>query len=33
LVDGVQANDLGFQWMAEGLAGRIAKLLGLKAQR
>ena len=33
LVDGVHPNDLGFQWMAEGLAGRIAKLLGLKAER
>jgi len=33
LVDGVHPNDLGFQWMAEGLAGRIAKVLSLKAER
>jgi len=33
LVDGTHPNDLGFQWMAEGLAGRIAKTLGLKAER
>jgi lysophospholipase L1-like esterase len=33
LVDGVHPNDLGFQWMAEGLAGRLAKLLGLAAER
>ncbi len=33
LVDGTHPNDLGFQWMAEGLAGRIAKVLGLKAER
>jgi lysophospholipase L1-like esterase len=29
LVDGVHPNDLGFQWMAEGLAPRLKKLLGL----
>jgi lysophospholipase L1-like esterase len=33
LVDGTHPNDLGFQWMAEGLAGRIAKVLDLKAER
>jgi lysophospholipase L1-like esterase len=33
LVDGTHPNDLGFQWMAEGLAGCIAKVLGLKAER
>ena len=33
LVDGTHPNDLGFQWMAEGLAGRIAKVLGLRAER
>ena len=33
LVDGTHPNDLGFQWMAEGLAGRVAKVLGLKADR
>lgn len=33
LVDGTHPNDLGFQWMAEGLAGRIAKVLGLKILR
>ena len=33
LVDGTHPNDLGFQWMAEGLAGRIAKILGLKAEQ
>jgi lysophospholipase L1-like esterase len=33
LVDGTHPNDLGFQWMAEGLAGRIAKVLGLKLVR
>jgi lysophospholipase L1-like esterase len=33
LVDGTHPNDLGFQWMAEGLAARIAKVLGLKAER
>ena len=30
LVDGTHPNDLGFEWMAEGLALRISKLLGLK---
>ena len=30
LVDGTHPNDLGFQWMAEGLAARIGKVLGLK---
>lgn len=30
-VDGVHPNDLGFQWMAEGLAGRLSKMLGLRA--
>jgi lysophospholipase L1-like esterase len=30
LVDGTHPNDLGFQWMAEGLATRISKVLGLK---
>jgi lysophospholipase L1-like esterase len=29
LVDGVHPNDLGFEWMAEGLAGRVEKMLGL----
>ena len=29
LVDGTHPNDLGFQWMAEGLAGRVAKMLAL----
>jgi lysophospholipase L1-like esterase len=33
LVDGTHPNDLGFQWMADGLAARIAKLLGIKWQR
>ena len=33
LVDGTHPNDLGFQWMAEGLAARIAKVLGLKPVR
>jgi lysophospholipase L1-like esterase len=33
LVDGTHPNDLGFQWMADGLAPRIAKLLGIKWQR
>ena len=31
LVDGIHPNDLGFQWMAEGLAARITKVLSLKA--
>jgi lysophospholipase L1-like esterase len=30
LVDGTHPNDLGFQWMAEGLAARIGKVLGVK---
>ena len=29
LVDGAHPNDLGFQWMADGLAPRIAKVLNL----
>ncbi len=29
LVDGTHPNDLGFQWMAEGLAQRLHKVLGL----
>jgi lysophospholipase L1-like esterase len=29
LVDGTHPNDLGFEWMAEGLALRISKVLGL----
>jgi hypothetical protein len=29
LVDGAHPNDLGFQWMAEGLAARLRKVLGL----
>jgi lysophospholipase L1-like esterase len=29
LVDGTHPNDLGFQWMAEGLADRLRKVLGL----
>jgi lysophospholipase L1-like esterase len=29
LVDGTHPNDLGFHWMAEGLAGRLAKMLDL----
>jgi lysophospholipase L1-like esterase len=33
LVDGTHPNDLGFQWMANGLAGRIAKVLGLRPER
>jgi lysophospholipase L1-like esterase len=33
LVDGTHPNDLGFQWMAEGLAGRIAKVLGVAIGR
>jgi lysophospholipase L1-like esterase len=33
LVDGTHPNDLGFQWMAEGLAARIAKVLGVKLGR
>jgi lysophospholipase L1-like esterase len=30
LVDGTHPNDLGFEWMAEGLSRRISKVLGLK---
>jgi len=33
LVDGTHPNDLGFQWMAEGLAGRIGKVLGVRLER
>ena len=33
LVDGTHPNDLGFQWMANGLAGRIARVLGLRSER
>jgi lysophospholipase L1-like esterase len=33
LVDGTHPNDLGFKWMADGLAERISKVLGLDAQR
>ena len=33
LVDGTHPNDLGFQWMAEGLAGRVAKILRIKPER
>lgn len=29
LVDGTHPNDLGFEWMAEGLAERLRKFLGL----
>jgi lysophospholipase L1-like esterase len=29
LVDGTHPNDLGFQWMAEGLTERLRKVLGL----
>jgi lysophospholipase L1-like esterase len=29
LVDGTHPNDLGFEWMAEGLAQRLRKVLGL----
>jgi lysophospholipase L1-like esterase len=29
LVDGTHPNDLGFQWMAEGLVERMRKVLGL----
>ena len=29
LVDGVHPNDLGFQWMADGLAPTVAKVLNL----
>jgi lysophospholipase L1-like esterase len=30
LVDGTHPNDLGFQWMAEGLTPRLRQFLGLK---
>jgi lysophospholipase L1-like esterase len=30
LVDGTHPNDLGFQWMAGGLCGRVGKMLGLQ---
>jgi hypothetical protein len=30
LVDGSHPNDLGFQWMADGLAPRLRKVLGLR---
>ena len=33
LVDGTHPNDLGFEWMAEGLAGRLAKMLGINMTR
>jgi lysophospholipase L1-like esterase len=33
LVDGSHPNDLGFQWMAEGLAPRLRKVLGLPPAR
>ena len=33
LVDGTHPNDLGFQWMAEGLEPRLRKVLGLAAGR
>jgi len=33
LVDGTHPNDLGFQWMAEGLARRIGKMLSLQSAR
>lgn len=33
LVDGTHPNDLGFEWMAEGLAARISKVLGLNLQQ
>jgi lysophospholipase L1-like esterase len=29
LVDGTHPNDLGFQWMAEGLAPRLRRMLAL----
>jgi len=29
LVDGVHPNDLGFQWMADGLAAHLARILAL----
>jgi lysophospholipase L1-like esterase len=33
LVDGTHPNDLGFEWMAEGVALRIAKMLELKVEK
>ena len=33
LVDGTHPNDLGFEWMAEGLASRLAKMLGINVTR
>lgn len=33
LVDGTHPNDLGFQWMAQGLAARLAKTLDLAPVR
>ena len=30
LVDGTHPNDLGFQWMADGLAARVGKVLSLR---
>jgi len=33
LVDGTHPNDLGFEWMAEGIGVRIAKMLALQAAR
>lgn len=33
LVDGVHPNDLGFRWMGEGMAGRLAKVFGLKLEQ
>ena len=33
LVDGTHPNDLGFHWMAEGLASRLSKVLGLRLER
>lgn len=33
LVDGTHPNDLGFEWMAEGLAARIGKILTLPVKQ
>ncbi|HWQ52595.1 MAG TPA: SGNH/GDSL hydrolase family protein [Bryobacteraceae bacterium] len=33
LVDGVHPNDLGFRWMGEGMAARVAKIFGLKLEQ
>ncbi|HVT93955.1 MAG TPA: SGNH/GDSL hydrolase family protein [Bryobacteraceae bacterium] len=33
LVDGTHPNDLGFEWMADGLARRLSKMLSLKLER